>query len=54
MVTPTQSEGEDRDTYRNPGLPIMLLEAEGSARRVVGQVQLNLNALVELNAAGLP
>jgi hypothetical protein len=43
----------DEDLYRNPGLPIMLLGAEESARKAVGQAKLDLNELVELNAAGL-
>jgi hypothetical protein len=43
----------DEDLYRNPGLPIMLLEAEESARHAVGNESLAFGDLVELNAAGL-
>jgi hypothetical protein len=43
----------DEDLYRNPGLPIMLLEAEESARKAVGQPELKFIELVRLNAAGL-
>lgn len=43
----------DEDMYRNPGLPIMLLEAEQSARSAMGQPQMSLSELVKLNAAGL-
>jgi hypothetical protein len=43
----------DEDLYRNPGLPIMLLEAEESARSEVRDTQLDLSELVNLNAAGL-
>nr|WP_294509806.1 DUF262 domain-containing protein [uncultured Rhodopila sp.] len=40
----------DEDMYRNPGLPIMLLEAEESARRAVGLPELKFGELVKLNA----
>ena len=38
----------DEDLYRNPGLPIILLEAEERARKAVGQTDLKFIDLVRL------
>ncbi len=41
------------EMYRNPGLARILLEAESAARVAVGLPQLEIEELVEINAAGL-
>ena len=43
----------DEDLYRNPGLPIMLLQAEDNARATIVQAKITLNELVALNSIGL-
>jgi hypothetical protein len=41
------------DMFRNPGLPRILLEAEGTARRGMGQPDLDIADLVLINTEGL-
>lgn len=43
----------NEDMFRNPGLPRLLLEAEGAVREEAGQARLEIEDLVRINADGL-
>ncbi|HBP6668276.1 MULTISPECIES: DUF262 domain-containing protein [Pseudomonas] len=48
-----QAKLANEDMFRNPGLPRILLEAEGAAREAAGESRLEIDDLVKLNTDGL-